>query len=140
LPERNLTTDILPTPMFIMNGFNDTVFPFYGGRSRYGRGQVRSAEATRDYFVEVNKAGPMVETLLPDLDRRDGCRITSQYFPSPTAPVQFYRLDGGGHVPAGKAYPLAEKFVVDKALGQTCHDAMGLELAWKFMSQFSLPE
>jgi polyhydroxybutyrate depolymerase len=138
LPERNLTTKIVPTPIFIMNGFNDTVFPFAGGRARFGRGQVRSAEATRDYFVQINKAGPMVETLMPDLDPNDGCRITSQIYASPTAPVHFYRMDGGAHVPAGKEYRLAEKLVVDDALGQTCHDARGLDMAWKFMSQFKL--
>jgi poly(3-hydroxybutyrate) depolymerase len=139
LPLRNLTMYTVPTPIFIMSGTNDTRMPYEGRNDggAKGRGGLRSAEATRDFFVAANKASPNATTInLPNIDPNDDCTVVSQYYPSDTAPVQFYCMNGGGHVPAGKTYKLAEKYVVDDLLGQTCHDVLGIPLAWEFMSKF----
>lgn len=138
LPERDLPLPSVGTPIFLMNGTNDTFIPYNGGASIKNRGAVRSAEATRDYFVAGNQAGPMVETLLPDVDPTDECRITSQYFPHTTTPVQFYRLAGGGHQPAtSQSLPLFEDLILENLVGNTCHDIDSFVLAWAFMSQYS---
>jgi poly(3-hydroxybutyrate) depolymerase len=137
LPLRDLEPLAVPTPVFMMSGTEDTRMP-YEGRTDVskGRGAVRPAEATRDFFALSNKAGPMIEKAMPDIDPNDECTIVSQYFPSDTAPVQFYRMNGGGHVPAGKTYKYMEEYLVDGLLGQTCHDVIGIEEAWKFMKQY----
>jgi poly(3-hydroxybutyrate) depolymerase len=139
LPERNIPLPSLGTPIFLMNGTNDTYIPYYGGAAIKNRGVVRSAEATRDYFVAANQAGPeMVEMLLPDVDPDDECRIVSQYFPSDTAPVQFYRLAGGGHQPAVLGgYPPALNVALESRVGNSCHDIDSFVLAWQFMWQFT---
>jgi hypothetical protein len=99
---------------------------------------VRSAEATRDFFVAADHAGPeMVETWLPDLDPTGDCCIRSQYFPHNTTPLQFYLMVGGEHQsPTLRELPLVEKYFLDDRLGNSCHDADGVGLAWAFLSQF----
>jgi polyhydroxybutyrate depolymerase len=139
LPVRDIPLPSAGTPVFLMNGTNDTYIPYYGGPSIKNRGVVRSAEATRDYFVAANQAGPdMVETLLPDVDPNDECRIVSQYFPSDTAPVQFYRLAGGGHQPAVLGeLPPALNSILESLVGNSCHDIDSYSLAYQFMFQFT---
>lgn len=140
LPQREVPLYSSPTPIFIMSGTEDKVFP-WNGRDTSGantRGPTRSAEGTLDYFVASNKAGPDVtEITLPDVDVNDGCRIVTQLFHSDAGPVLFYRMDGGGHLPSGPELERMEDRFFDEFAGPTCHDVIGLDEAWKFMSQFS---
>lgn len=112
LPERDLPLPATPTPIVLMSGTKDVRMPFTGRTSTDGttaasRGYVRSAEASRDYFVTANhtNASRVVNHTMPDLDPNDECRIVSQFYPIENtvvaAPVQYYKLDGGGHVPTG---------------------------------------
>ena len=134
------------TPFFLMCGTKDNRMPYLGGIAADKRGVLRSAESTRDFFVDSNQAGPnMIETMLPDTDPTDNCRIISQFFPSDTAPVQYYRMDGGGHNFAGEKSTIAGIqipntliYVLDFLLGNPCHDADGVQLAWDFMTKFTL--
>jgi polyhydroxybutyrate depolymerase len=146
LPEKDVPTPIRGTPLFLMMGTQDDRMPYYGGETN-NRGRVRSAEATRDFFVAANQAGPnMIETILPDRDPNDQCRIISQFYPSQNnTPVQFYKLDGGGHNFVGEkrtigGFPLPNLAVsvIDTFLGNSCYDADGIQLAWDFMMQFTL--
>lgn len=133
------------TPFFLMCGTKDNRMPYAGGIAADQRGVLRSAEATRDFFVASNQAGPnMIETMLPDTDPNDNCRIISQFFPSDTAPVQYYKMDGGGHNFAGEKSTMAGIqlpntliYVLDFLLGNPCHDADGVQLAWDFMTKFT---
>lgn len=145
LPETEVPIPSHGTPLFLISGTNDTINPYMGGKMGAGRGFVRSAEATRDFFVAANHAGPdMIETKLPDIDPDDNCTIISQFYPSNTTPVQFYIADGGGHNFVGKKMiggfkvpSFLEKFV-DDALGNPCYDANGILLAWTFLTNFTL--
>ena len=149
LPETTVPIPSSGTPLFLMCSTEDDRIPYLGGDADANRGRVRSAEATRDFFVTANQAGPnMTETTLPDLDPNDNCRIISQFYPSNNAtPVQYYILDGGGHNFAGQkqtigGYPIPKPilFILDRfLLGNSCNDADGIQLAWDFMSQFTLP-
>lgn len=129
------------TPILIMHGTKDTRVPWSGGNVTQSRGQCRSAEATRDYFVMVNNAtAPPAEAMLPDVDPADECRIVSQYYSHPQTPVLFYRLDGGGHFAAGPDVPeYIANCGFEATMGNFCHDAEGAQLIWDFMTQFELP-
>jgi polyhydroxybutyrate depolymerase len=144
LPDRYIPFPSHGTPIALFCGTMDNRVPYDGGY-RNGRGELLSAEATRDYFVAMNNAGPMIETTLPDVDRNDNCTIVSQYFPHNTTPVLYYKLDGGSHNFVGKTtfagFPIPQ-FVIqrfERTLGNICNDADGATLAWNFMSQFTLP-
>ena len=130
----------VPTPMFIMNGSNDPLVPFQGGCvSRCGtRGTVRSSAATRDYFVQVNQAGPVpTEGIINDIPN-DNCRIRTEMYASDTAPVQYNVMEGAGHVYATKEslFFLTEWFI-SLILGPSCREAESADLAWEFMSKFA---
>jgi polyhydroxybutyrate depolymerase len=103
LPAADVTLPSRGTPFFLMCGTKDNRMPYVGGVAADGRGVLRLAEATQDFFVAANHAGPnMIETMLPDTDPNDNCRIISQFYSSNTTPVQYYIMDGGGHNFAGK--------------------------------------
>jgi len=132
------------TPVFIMNGSEDRLMPFQGGSigRNGGRGTVRSSDATRDYFVQVNGAeSPPLEFTLPDANPNDNCRIAVESFSAAandTAPVQYAVMEGGGHVyatveSAGFLRDLFDRWLV----GPPCRDAESADLAWEFMSQFT---
>ena len=143
LPNRDIPFPSRGTPIAIFCGTNDNRVPYEGGY-RDGRGSLMSAEDTRDYFVQMNHAGPMIEMTLPDIDPNDNCTITSQYFPHNITPVQYYKLNGGGHnfigetTFAGFRIPSFATQLLENTLGTICNDADGATLAWKFMTQFTL--
>lgn len=117
-----------PRPVFIMHGTDDPIYKGEVGDRPLA--PIRTAIATRDYFVSVNGANSSAEELtLPDLDPKDSCRITSQLFPSDTAPVQYYEMQGGGHFMSTR--------IENDSSEPRCNDASGVELAWDFFSQLS---
>ena len=145
LPEADVPLPSRGTPLFLMSGTEDIIVPYNGGVADVTRGVVRSANATRDFFVAANKAGPeMIETILPDNDPDDNCRVVSQYFPSNTTPVQYYIMDGGGHTFLGKEKEINGRETtllnayLDGTVGNACYDADGIQLAWDFMTKFTL--
>ena len=58
LPEAEVPVPTHGTPLFLMCATSDDYTPYYGGAASARRGNVRSAEATRDFFVAANQAGP----------------------------------------------------------------------------------
>ena len=146
LPEKEVPIPSRGTPFFLICGTVDPIIPYNGGKANAGRGMVRSAETTRDFFVAANHAGPdMIETILPNVDPNDNCTIISQFFPSNTTPVQFYIMNGGGHNFLGKKmigglnyFPRIVSYFLDDYLGNPCYDANGLLLAWTFLTNFTL--
>lgn len=146
LPAADIPLPSRGTPLFLICGTEDNRMPYVGGVAADGRGVLRSAEATRDFFVAANHAGPnMIETMLPDTDPNDNCRIISQFYPSNTTPVQYYIMDGGGHnfvgtksTIGGQPLPNPLIYALDVLLGNPCYDANGIQLAWDFMTKFTL--
>lgn len=150
LPDFTIPTPKQSTPILIMNGDKDRLMmPWEGGDVAGGsHGQVRSAFATRDYWIQENGADVenMVSTKLPNRNWFDGCRIQLDYYPSTanksSAPVQFYRMSGGGHSvpsPSGFFRPLTNLY--DLLIGgPSCHDVEGADVAWEFLSAFSYSE
>jgi poly(3-hydroxybutyrate) depolymerase len=163
LPDFDVPLPTHGTPLLLMFGTEDARMPYNGGKTSGNRGLSRSAEATRDFFllangvVALNNATasstfdvvPNV-TILTDNDPNDNCRIVSEYYHDSkksnntltTAPVQFYKMSGGGHNFAGNfsfAGYNAPKIVVDfieLLLGNNCRDASGIKLGWEFMTRF----
>ncbi|ERP31749.1 alpha/beta hydrolase family esterase [Chitinivibrio alkaliphilus] len=118
-----------PVPTLIVNGTEDIIMPFEGGSILGGRGKVMSAEATRDHWIDVNNADtsdPEI-TRLPDLDPDDGSVVICEYYRAEHfgAPVQFCRVEGGGHTMPSINHPIA--------LGRQNRDVEGARLAWEFL-------
>lgn len=125
-----------PMPILITCGTEDRIMPWAGGWVAGGRGRVRSAEETAEFWRRANGAtGTGTVRVYDDRDPGDGCRIVRMDWRG-RAPVSFLRVVGGGHQmpfpdPALRLTP------VTRALGPTCRDASGAEIAWDFLSGHS---
>jgi polyhydroxybutyrate depolymerase len=141
LPARDVPIPTRGTPLILIHGTSDVRVPWSGGPVTQNRGIVRSAEDTRDFFIMVNQAGwDYNETILPDQDPKDDCRMVSQYYPHPTTPVQFYQMVGGGHMTPGIDIPAyIANCGFETVMGNFCNDAEGAQLIWDFMFQFTQP-
>lgn len=124
-----------PVPVFIANGTNDPLMPYEGGPVANGRGQVDSAETTRDRWIEANRADPSQRTVqsLPNRDPNDGSRIVCENNPAPEkgADVRFCRVEGGGHAMPSREHRLSPG--AERVVGPQNHDAEGARLAWRFL-------
>ena len=130
LSECPMATD--PIPVLIVNGTDDPLMPYDGGSIVGNRDTVASAEATRDYWVEVNRADTTERTVtqLPDRDPDDGSIVVCENDPPTTDPVsarvRFCRVEGGGHIMPSIDHRLR---------GQQNHDVEGARLAWSFFDR-----
>lgn len=130
----------LATPLLIANGTNDPLVKWDGGVVRGQRTPMLPVEASRDWWVRTNGAGPAkAQETLPDNDPKDGCRLYRTVYPPVRpngAPVEFLRMEGAGHALPSRSHDLPDSFLVRRLIGQPCRDAEGAELAWAFMSVF----
>jgi polyhydroxybutyrate depolymerase len=135
LPIANVPFPNLGVPILLINGTAHKRIPYDGGMTPSGRGISRSVNDTLDFFIAANGAEPdPIETLLPDSDPNDGCRIVSQYYAHNATPVLFYCMDGGGHMTPGVDVP---QYIINCGyqgfVGNLCFDAVGAQLIWDFM-------
>jgi polyhydroxybutyrate depolymerase len=143
LPYPNQTT-----PIMIMNGNKDRLMKWDGGNvpSQVG-GTVRSAHATRDFWINANMASTtnVIYTTLPNHNWFDRCRIRSEYYlpdinRNPlAAPVQFFEMDGGGHnIPSRRGFFSIGMNLYNILIGgPSCHDVNGADIAYEFFISHS---
>ena len=124
-----------PTPIMIMNGTRDPIMPWEGGNVAERYGSVRSAIATRDYWINANNVnvGAVMREDLPDLDPTDACSISLEAYPANSggAQVLFYIMEGGGHLLPTR---MGGFDLFDFLRGPQCRDAEAVDLAWAFMN------
>jgi len=129
-----------PMPVMLTFGTADPLMPFQGGEVSVSGTFVRSAEVTRDLWLEENglKDTPPVITTFPDLDPGDGSVVEDwrYYNPATDAPVRFVRMLGAGHSMPSPTRRLSAP--VENLVGPQNHDIEGAAEAWAFLSQFTL--
>ena len=130
-----------PTPLLLAHGTEDRVMKWQGGG--LVAGPTRSAESTVAWWVQANHAlaGQARSRYLPDRAPDDGCRLRETVYPAGEggAPVVFLAMEGGGHTLPSRRYRGPDNVVAHWIFGNTCQDAEGARLAWRFMRQFSRP-
>ena len=105
-PQNNLCHDEhAPVPMMIIDGTDDPISPFNGGKISFhgigNRGEVMSSPATAEFFVHRNgqAAAPAIEKLASDGSALDSTSVERQTWRSPNhADVVFEVVHGGGHI------------------------------------------
>ncbi|MEM6647859.1 MAG: PHB depolymerase family esterase [Bacteroidota bacterium] len=133
-----------PVPVFIANGTDDPLMPFRGGDIAFGgRGRVLSTDATVDYWTHVHGIGepPTVEQL-PDLDTADGSVPTRYRYGASRAggaPVEAYRIEGGGHLVPSIAHPVNSR-PIQGVSSRSNGDLEGARAAWAFLSRYRLSD
>lgn len=126
-------------PLMMLSGTLDPIMKYNGGEIMGGRGNMRSAQETLNWWLHANRANAQnaqIETL-PDSDPNDGCRIERTRYPALPggAPVVFYRAEGGGHT-TPTLQPVSYGRLIQRLIGPTCQDAEGAEFAWEFLNHF----
>jgi len=122
-----------PVPILMTHGTADTLMPYDGGcvanlGGGCARGRVIGAEATRDYWLGVNGLTAVTPgwTVI-DLDPADAGPANRFAYPG-AAPVEWWRLDGAGHVAASRSVLVKP----DPVSGTQNRDVEFAEIAWDF--------
>ena len=97
------TEQRLPIPVLIMNGTDDPLLPYQGGKvgkQKSGRGTVLSTPDTVQYWVKVNGAQPAARVeSLPDRDPSDKSTVIRHRYVAgkQNAEIVLYEVVHGGH-------------------------------------------
>ncbi len=130
----------IPVSVLAINNVNDPLVPYEGGNiyssiRRTNLGKVMSVDESVKFWVNRNNcpAVPVI-TELPDLDPKDGTRVTRKEYINSIegTEVILYSVDGGGHTwPGGFQYLPA--FII----GKTSRDFDASEVIWSFFRKHS---
>jgi polyhydroxybutyrate depolymerase len=127
-----------PVPLLMVNGTADPLMPFGGGSIGSNRGEVRSSDESRDWWLAVHglsTAEPAVMSL-PDLDPEDGSRITVRWYGDDRR-IGYAVVEGGGHSMPSRDHLIGR--VAAALVGEQNHDVEGARLAWGFLEAHRLP-
>jgi polyhydroxybutyrate depolymerase len=125
-----------PVSVLVIQGTDDKLVPYGGGRINGGdgkdRGSVISTVETLKRWREANgiNAEP-VTTTLPDRDPNDGCRVVATMWSGGRGDsvVWLYRVDGGGHT-----WPGGSQYMPVRVIGRVTND-IDSETIWAFFKQ-----
>jgi polyhydroxybutyrate depolymerase len=140
----NYVTDCKPAkpiPIIWFQGTTDPLIPFNGGdlvtKSLFGnstrKGTVLSSQDSLKFWMDNNGvSGSPVITQLTDLDKNDSSDITHfSYSSSRNAPIEFYKVNGGGH-----SVPGLIQYLPKIIIGNVNGDVKAEELIWQFFQQY----
>ena len=122
--------------IFLINGTDDPMNPFSGGRvALYGlwgdRGTVHSSDETiRSFAREAGYHSDPIERPLPDVRKDDGSAIVEMRWHAPGRPeVVLWAIQGGGHT---MPHPRRRDL---RLLGATNADVNAPEAIWSFFER-----
>lgn len=119
--------------VLIMNGTDDPLVPYDGGKVTVGRlerGEVLSTGDTVNFWLGYDgcRSKPFVMGINPDTS--DGTEIEKYDYTCPSTEVVLYKVIGGGHTWPGGAQYLSESIV-----GKTSRDINATEAIWEFFKK-----
>jgi len=131
VPFAHVFAPAAPVSVFIMQGTEDPLVPYRGGRVAGGRlGSELGAEATARRWEDADgmRAEPATGTL-PDTDPNDGCLVTWQRWSGgrKRTEVWLYKLEGGGHT-----WPGGPQYLPRRLVGRVCRDFNATFAIWDF--------
>jgi polyhydroxybutyrate depolymerase len=119
-----------PVPALLMNGTDDPIVHFDGGRYKDGMLQLLSAEDSAKEWARLNRCSEKPsESKLPSLQKGfkdtkvylfDGCQENAQ--------VALYAVKDGGHT-----WPGGEQYMAEKEVGKTSNALNANETIWSFL-------
>lgn len=130
-----------PVSVLFMNGTNDFILPFKGGRMRGHRGTVLSAAETIEYwkkFLKTN-ADPITE-YRKDVTPEDGSTVKIDSYLNGTqgTSVVFYMIKGGGHSTPSVETPIKSKRRWTQRIILQNRDIEASAEIWNFFSKHTL--
>ena len=126
----------LPMPVLMMNGTDDPVVPYRGGRTGRGQetqGNALSVPATAQYFAALNGDDPMAEVVkLPHLNDSDPTWVERSTWAGAGKPsVILYTIHAGGHLIPQPYYRFPT------IVGRMTKDVDAPAIIWDFFSKLS---
>jgi len=129
-----------PVSVLAINNVNDPLVPYEGGSiyssiRRINLGKVLSVDESIGFWVNRNQCSALpVVTEEPDLDPKDGTRVTRKEYTDGTdgTEVILYSIDGGGHT-----WPGGFQYLPAWIVGKTCRDINASEVIWSFFKRHS---
>lgn len=119
-----------PLPILLMNGTDDPLVPYDGGRYKKTNVQLFSAEDTAKEWARLNRCSEKPsESKLPALQEGgketkvyifDGCQENAQ--------VALYAVKNGGHT-----WPGGEQYMSEKEIGRVSNALNANETIWSFL-------
>jgi polyhydroxybutyrate depolymerase len=105
--------------------------PFNGGVANMPEGprDVLSAEATFALFSKAAQCNGQRNQTILDRDKNDGSRIVIEHGVGCKAPVEFVKVEGGGHTIPGRRLSTSRGLPV----GAQNNDLDGARLMWDFL-------
>ncbi len=126
-----------PMPMMMFVGTKDPLVPYEGGGVGYGggRGDVMSADATREWWANANGCTSMVgpETIDPEKDETVAKKTTHTSCKN-DADVIVFAFENAGHT-----WPSGPQYAPKVAIGRVSNDVDATKEMWRFFRQHALP-
>jgi polyhydroxybutyrate depolymerase len=124
-----------PVSVLMIQGTEDPLVPFDGGRIADGAGKDRgriigTEKAAQLWLVANGIKGQPIKKLLPDRDPIDGCRVESIVWSGGRggSEVWLYRVEGGGHT-----WPGGIQYLPRAIIGRVTHD-IDSQAIWDFFA------
>lgn len=117
-------------PIMITQGTADPILSYKGGVEPKSGVAMLSGEQTLAFFLQRASCSGTAITELPDRDKKDDSTITQIDGVGCSAPVEYLRVNGGGH-----SWPGREGMALRLILGPTNHDIDSGEKIWGFFKE-----
>lgn len=123
--------------LLLVNGTEDPIVPYQGGFIkvfRQTRGKVVSTDQTLKIWLKKNGCTETPKReIFPDKDPADRTRAEAFIYDqcSSGAPVELYRIEGGGHT-----WPGGLQYLREGRIGRTNRDIDATDEIWKFFNSF----
>ena len=129
----------IPVSALFMNGTDDPIIPYNGGQMAFDRGEVFSANATINYWIERNgSSNQPIFTDFTDSNTNDNCRAESYLYKNSGTlnnQVMLYKILNGGHTEPSKVERYNSFFL--NIVGNQNGDIEMSEEIWNFFKDKS---
>lgn len=130
MPESLNCVPSRPIPVVFMNGTDDPIVHYNGGRYKDGPMHLLSAEDSFKEWARLNRcSGKPAESKLPPLQKGGKDTKVLMFDDCPEgAQVALYSVKGGGHT-----WPGGEQYLPEKEVGKTSTALNANETIWSFL-------
>ena len=123
--------------ILIMNGTEDPLVPYAGGKVHLGRivrGEATSTNETVRFWTSHNNCRLYLSNLV-DNDPKDSTSVLQYFYKGvdqPEVEVRLYEIVGGGHT-----WPDASQYLPKTVIGRVSHEMSATETIWEFFKGHS---
>jgi polyhydroxybutyrate depolymerase len=135
LPQMQNCVPARALPILLMNGTDDPIVHYDGGRYKEGMVRLLSAEDTAKEWARLNHCSEKpAESKLPAQSGGKDTKVFLFDACQENAQVALYSVKNGGHT-----WPDGEQYMSEKEIGKTSHALNANETIWSFLVTRKIP-